>query len=1007
MESSSGISPRDERRKHGGSVDVPIPPKEHPPSPATFDINPSKEHLTVPERPPSLDTRRSLSTSLAVHLALVGTFLTLAEPRDRDIPASDLTTLKGEKQIDALGDAIERRVQEMQETDVHNREVLEGLESSRHELYEDLIDTLLDPSFPEYNNPLGISSTEAFVQIDTMLKVETIAKRLLKADITKKLDASELEQLAEEYKNNLLDRHEENMAILLEHDYSWTGDVRKDFPTLQQALFRGDDRYFYNPGFSETKYQKDHDQFDEQILSGVVNCQVARMTPMILREIYERSNLPTNDLVNLRAVMWEDHVFSGYEDPETHEAFTLMEGSFETPEWFGTQPLSAEDPGTLRPAMDHLAYYLLSHQPTKEQEARLEQLGYTNDASLGTFSSSERPDAIIEFKGDGGIFEKNIGGTSSIETKADKIEKDDLRKEVMSMMSDFINEISLKSEHTYPLEGEFVLLPLWLRSQKFHAFLRQNPHLILSDAYLFRALQMDGPRSRDIIDRARTYKRGQLAILNTDLHEPTEIKVRRLEIERILAVHHPLEMDVLYEFKNKSWFDSDLEFLLNDTVTWATSHLEKLVRDLQFDRAYRVASGLDALGVRFAIEHGQQTSNPYYRKAERVHEHLSSYHRQLGIEGLSMKQIQMLSVEDLARSIANDPVQIERLIYDFIDPESSQQKRKAYLFWERLTDHPKLFTDILGNEMGVNIKNTPMLRSLLFGHIEIASWAVSKHPEIREHLENEFKLSLRRFFLQESTNLTEGLDTGKDIRRQFQLLTDALALYETHPWLRRVIAEELKQLHQERPFLDFDIYYARLDRFGITASQPLPTTQIMSEDPTIIDNYNSRQKQTLWQKHKTRNLEIDRMILDAYLMSPDQETRLRILSNFYDRTELQPPVSKEQLFPEDLAIIQGVDDTNTRTQNRVQVETVNRTLARRLKSFYAPETIDLTREIRLNPHNPNLEGYKDLAKQNPDLVIQYIEQWAVFEQERITELKKRHPYYPPWRDSEPPSQEEP
>lgn len=172
---------------------------------------------------------------------------------------------------------------------------------------------------------------------------------------------------------------------------NWTGDVRKDFPTLQRALYLEKERLFLNKGQEETWYQKDAWSFTGEFMDGIVNCQSARVNSLVLRLIYEKKGLPTTDLERLKALVWVDHIASVYEG---EDGYTQLQGlDLEHPLKEGLRsPITGQE-GTVVDLREHMANYL-SEQKDLNPVTRAKALSLRGK-TLAKFLDQEMPEVAF------------------------------------------------------------------------------------------------------------------------------------------------------------------------------------------------------------------------------------------------------------------------------------------------------------------------------------------------------------------------------------------------------------------------------------------------------------------------------------------------------------------------------------------------------------------------------------------------------------------------------------
>lgn len=297
----------------------------------------------------------------------------------------------------AEGPSAKEMVREWKEIERHNEGVIEQLKAEQEAYITHTIDLHLDPDSPDYlgNNPEYIQPQESvYFMLDAYRAVlETAAK-----ERDKRLELHELKSKVSEYADHLQKEYDKRLEKIIDNKHLiWTGDPLIDFSTYQKAAFVGEDRFFENSSYTQTVYLKASDRFDEQIYNGLVNCSVARATPEILEDIYKAKGIDAGaSLEDMRAVVWDTHVYSGIEDQEGR-TWTLREGALGAPIISGTQPPRALEPGLVEPISHHLAYYLTQSGATEEQIERLKEIDALPSGRLPRFSEQDTPEGIMSF----------------------------------------------------------------------------------------------------------------------------------------------------------------------------------------------------------------------------------------------------------------------------------------------------------------------------------------------------------------------------------------------------------------------------------------------------------------------------------------------------------------------------------------------------------------------------------------------------------------------------------
>lgn len=158
--------------------------------------------------------------------------------------------------------------------------------------------------------------------------------------------------------------------VLDDESLHWTGDIVQDFPTLQRALFIGPNRLFYSEGLSETAYDFIAGSFSLQLQTGVVNCQVSRVTPMILARVYAEKDFSLEPLQDLRVLDWDDHIASAVEHDGVVTQLQEMNFTGDTPLEGNMSPDSGVA-GTLGTPIVHIPVWLRDNFPLSSDQYRL------------------------------------------------------------------------------------------------------------------------------------------------------------------------------------------------------------------------------------------------------------------------------------------------------------------------------------------------------------------------------------------------------------------------------------------------------------------------------------------------------------------------------------------------------------------------------------------------------------------------------------------------------------
>jgi hypothetical protein len=375
------------------------------------EINPSSDTPDITPPPRVSYRRQAIHAALGMLLnwgpIILDEIVRENAPNDSEVTAMTDKLAEGfSGATDEIKKTVEEILEELEDIANGNAEVIAAIESKRSRSIDRGIDRYMDPNSSEYLGSLDtmpIPPASAFFEIDAYKRAIEIAH---KWDGEEPLDAVHLEQIRTEQYDYLEEQYQAKLQVILNQaETQWTGDIFEDIPTLQKALFLGEDRFFHHPGYEKTKYQMDYKDFDIQMENGIVNCQVSRMTGFFLADIYKGKDITEHDLSSLRTLDWTDHVASALaitdENGEityyaVREEILAQEGKEAMTITEGLQPGKAENPGLALPISYHLAYYYLHHGASSKQRQRMVELGII-DPSSQEHSEGGPTEAIVDF----------------------------------------------------------------------------------------------------------------------------------------------------------------------------------------------------------------------------------------------------------------------------------------------------------------------------------------------------------------------------------------------------------------------------------------------------------------------------------------------------------------------------------------------------------------------------------------------------------------------------------
>lgn len=257
--------------------------------------------------------------------------------------------------------------QEKAEAD--NSAEIQALKQAKAIFVERSIDQYLDPHHSDYLGENALPPAEIYFELSSYEHAIAYAEGM-----NRKVTRLELEEVRQRHINHYLKRFEQAVqGVLNNAELAWTGDVLQDLNLISQALFVGENRFYWHPGESSTKYRKDVDELHINLTTGRVNCQSSRTTRLLLEEVYEAKGFPKDNLQKIKALAWEDHVSTAYvQDDET---FQLQDLGFEGPKKTLESSFTNVE-GVVRPIQHHLAISLFFRGANEDQKLKIQDLGY-------------------------------------------------------------------------------------------------------------------------------------------------------------------------------------------------------------------------------------------------------------------------------------------------------------------------------------------------------------------------------------------------------------------------------------------------------------------------------------------------------------------------------------------------------------------------------------------------------------------------------------------------------
>lgn len=171
---------------------------------------------------------------------------------------------------------------------------------------DEYIERYVDTESPEYEGAetgyVGVPA-EPYYQLDSLASAIHYAQDYVYQDIDVNLVRTKHNQ--ESRKNTAELMHQIETLVQLP-EFNWTGDRTLDLPQVQYALFTHPQAIF-----SKQQYYKGNNTITRQVKTGIINCTVARMTPIVLEAAYKLNGLDLGLLADYRAVTSTQHISTG------------------------------------------------------------------------------------------------------------------------------------------------------------------------------------------------------------------------------------------------------------------------------------------------------------------------------------------------------------------------------------------------------------------------------------------------------------------------------------------------------------------------------------------------------------------------------------------------------------------------------------------------------------------------------------------------------------------------
>jgi hypothetical protein len=485
-------------------------------------------------------TSKDLAKSLLINGAILATFGVSFSPSatqdsQPDLNSPTTTASPPPSPKTDSGPSVEEILEELDKKETKTLEQVAKLDAEIESYVDELIETYIEQADQNLIPPIDV-----YVQLDSFLQAKTVLTNIGLDNISAQTHA---------YVNKVMTTHEQKVANIISNpDVQWSCDPMQDFTTYQEVVFvgteNGDDPYF-------DTYSTGSWAASQQIMSGVVNCQVSRMTPIIMQEIYEEHCPASLSLMDgYRTILWEDHIQSGYQTPD--QTYTFNEGNLTNPYITGTQPRYAEGPGVAFPVVTHLAVYIIERGVANgKQIARIQASGLTS-GSLSRFLHYPMPQITVPFAHEvapdanyDGFFEE-----SPVSLETDR----PLSTKTQDLESSLYLNLSTDARQSHLSAGiSAVQLPPWIYDRRFiELILKKDIHdyWTLQDIIPFLNKFAPPEIQREIIK----------PIINEQLEQNTQ-----KAISDLLGGHVPNEgkymIELLFEREDfkETWISIDLD----------------------------------------------------------------------------------------------------------------------------------------------------------------------------------------------------------------------------------------------------------------------------------------------------------------------------------------------------------------------------------------------------------------------------------------------------------------
>ncbi len=749
--------------------------------------------------------------------------------------------------------ALRAEAEKQQEIEQHNT----AFEEKQTRLLEAIIDDAIKKYIEHQSTDQLYPPIDQYAMVDgyhhALTYTQTEQRQALTQEQFHDQTVAQMTEILARYKSGL-------KKLLANNEFTWTGDVRLDFPTLQRALFVGQDRFFYNPFTNNTSYYLDSSTVSDQLITGLVNCQVANFIPMLLEDIYRAKKLPLADLENLRALFWQDHVQMVWHNPsstgEEDNNYQLRTLNLEQPAILGLASPFTNQAGELLPAKALLADYLVKHGATAEQTERLRSLGLIH-ATTNMYKDDPPPNKVESFA----EFEKpkpEISPTIDQSPKGDA--KEIIKQYALGKVSNWLY-IETKSTDIVGQDaasGIYFLGPEpdWLKNDFFVNYVARHWQEIFSEAGY----------SLNMVSRYRIaqlfHLYGKKEAIELMVKQQTEQFFNNpIAMLPTLNLQNTVDRKMMERLAASSDFFAKWEKLYNAIQQQPAANQLDLLFDYQQVSRYLVESA----GFSSMIALHNEAIAQLIAASNRADDPVLHTKQELQ-QCPEIKLRAMLEYDDPDRHAA--------IRYD---PDS---ELKESIIFDRLENDPEFIL--------AYFQRQAKMEELSWYDYDVMIRQVKLYPNLNRQYLDLILSSGNAIDLIEFTNIIRDFPLARDI-----ILEKVHQEYQTK--------RGTDETDFESPFIFLVLHY---DHYAEITQEPLPNklTWVMYEPEGFEKHYLN----TIWLESIHRNPALHNLVIDLYRNTSSVIKRQHLLWET-SRANL-PVIPKELLYPEDLLWIQTLPD---------------------------------------------------------------------------------------------------